>query len=286
MKVATCSACLYPFGVEQFSKNQWYKRKEDKQRCPSCVENKRYTVPVMETMMILQHLPPCLRARVLELANTQKDDPLPPLLLGMITSADAFAEYSGMDVKEFIMSPQFADVVKEYEEAIKPSIRAQAKIVEQAEAIRRLEERLSHLQQDYDDLEHDYDDLETRHANTKSRCTHRRRLFEQELLGSEYFFRRTAKMMKALLRISQRSETRNDGHVPLGQHYRNRDAQRPNWEQAIVQGARDHISLRLPVMRPIWRMERETRVICIHCSSRTMGLQPIRNCGCVVHELV
>lgn len=279
MKIVSCSACLDPLGKEDFSKNQWKKTKNNKQRCSSCVENKRYTIPIMETMIMLQYLPSDVRGRVLELAK--KDNPIPPLLMGMISSADAFAEFAGLDVQDFIMSPQFAEVMKRYEKALDPSIRAQAKIAEQAEAIRRLEERLSRLENDYDDLKHDYDDLETRHTNTKSRCTHRRRLFEEELLGSEFFFRQTSKMMKALLRISQRSEERNNAHVALGQHYRHRDDERPTWQQAFVQGARDHITLRLPVMRPVWRLERETRVICIRCSSRAMGSHPIRNCGCL-----
>lgn len=272
MKIATCSACLHPFGEEEFSRNQWKKRKDNNQRCPSCVENYRYTAPIMETMMMLQHLPPCLRGRVLEMSR--KDDPLNPLLLGMITSADAFAEFSGLDIFDFIMSPKFAEVMKKYQDALDPSISAQAKIAEQAEKIRRLEEEISYL-------EHAYESLESRHASRKSRCTHFRRLFETEILGSEYFFRQTSKMMKALLRISRRSETPNTDHQGLGHYYRTQNVDRPSWEQAMVQGARENMITQYPVMRPFWRVEPDSRgLICLQCSSRGFGARAVRHCGC------
>lgn len=197
MRIASCSACLRPFGEEEYSKNQWKKRSDNKQRCKSCVENKRYTAPIMETMMMLQHLPPCIRGRVLELMQTQEDNPLPPLLLGMVSSADAFAAFSGIDIQDFIMSPKFAEVMDKYKDALQPSICAQAKIAEQAESIRRLEERLSQLEHGYDNLVHEYEDLEVRYTNRKSRSTHFRRLFEEEILGSEYFFHQSLKMMSA-----------------------------------------------------------------------------------------
>ena len=273
MKVVSCSACLDPLGKDDYSKNQWKKTKDNQQRCKSCVDARRYSLPIVEWMEVLQHLPRDLRGRALEMAK--KDHPLPPLLLGMISSADAFAEYAGIDIQDFIMSPQFAAVIKQYELEMNPAIRAQTKIAEQAETIRKLEEELAYLK-------HDYDSLENRHERRKSKCTHYRRLFEEEILGSEYFFQQTSKFLKALLRLSRRSETRNARHVPLGLHYRNRDEERPSWQQAVVQSARDHMTLRLPLMRDLWRLEPDSRgLICIPCSClQGTDSQPVRNCGC------
>ncbi len=134
----------------------------------------------------------------------KKEFPLPAVLLGMMVSVDATAEFCGVDARDIILSPQFADTLRLYQDTFIPYEAIQKEVERLLRKNRDLRIELMVQKETHhatikavaQKLEYDYNlrlDRDDPRNISKIEGTKWKERCEEQLLVSEHFFETNSK---------------------------------------------------------------------------------------------
>lgn len=261
MNMFTCSACLNTYDKDAFSRNQLNNRNRRVRRCRECILRHIFPTDAIDYILYILSLPRDVRRRLLEFCK--KESPLPAVLLGIMVSVDATAEFCGVDARDIILSPQFADTLRIYQDTFVPYEAIQKEVERLLRKNRDLRIELmvereihqSTIEAVAQKLEYTYNlrlDRDDPSNISKIEGIEWQERCEEQLLVSEHFFETNSKFCDAIFSLSRRGDEVVFEPQPLPPYGEDNNPSGPDWQRTLIQRARNHVLSHLPWRRRVY----------------------------------